>query len=64
MMQEILAGREASGMTCTWDEFLCVGGRVDWRPLTADTDAVRSTSSDSRDTWAIYQLAGQAAHEG
>jgi len=25
MMQEILAEREASGMTCTWDEFLCVG---------------------------------------
>lgn len=24
MMQEILAEREASGMTSTWDEFLCV----------------------------------------
>jgi len=27
MMQEILAEREASGMTSTWDEFLC----VEWR---------------------------------
>jgi len=24
MMQDILAEREVSGMTCTWDEFLCV----------------------------------------
>lgn len=24
MMQEILAEREASGMTSTWDEFLCI----------------------------------------